>query len=142
MKVHSMTIGEEIVCQGDDGGSLYVISAGMVRVMIELPEKESEEVAKLGAGEYFGGMSLLAHEPRSATIVSHTDCQLLEIDKNALKPVFDKHPALMENMARIVTERGLNNEALKEEMSEEDFASKLSALASNLIDRIKNIFCS
>ena len=108
--------------------------------MIDIPGKETEEVAKLGEGEYFGEMSLLANEPRAATVVAHTECQLLEIDKDALKPVFDKYPELMETMARIVTERRLSNEALEQELSEEDFITKLNVLAVNLVRRMKKVF--
>ena len=140
MKVHSPPMGTDIVCQGIEGTSLFVISAGMVRVMIDIPSKGTEEVAKLGEGEYFGEMSLLANEPRAATVVAHTDCQLLEIDKDALKPVFDKHPELMETMARIVTERRLSNETLEQELSEEDFITKLNVLAVNLVRRMKKVF--
>ena len=85
-------------------------------------------------------MSLLAHEPRTATVMAHTDCQLLEIDKESMKSIFDSHPELMQIMARIVTERRLSNEELTKNLSAEDFATKLNALVANLVGRMKKIF--
>ncbi len=43
-------------------------------------------------------------------------------------------------MARIVTERRLSNEALEQELSEEDFITKLNVLAVNLVRRMKKVF--
>ncbi len=140
MKVHAADLGEDVVGQGDDGESLYVIAAGMVRVTIQMPEGDSREVARLGAGEYFGEMSLLAGDPRTATVSAHTECQLLEIDKEALRPVFDRHPELMETMARIVTERRLSNEALEQQTTPDNFASRLNELAASLLGRMKEFF--
>ena len=140
MKVHAIPMGEEVVCQGDQGASLYIISAGMVRVIIDTSDGGTQEVAKLGAGQYFGEMSLLAHEPRTATVIAHTDYQLLEIDKESMKSVFDSHPELMQIMARIVTARRLSNEELTKNLSAEDFATKLNALVANLVGRMKKIF--
>ena len=139
MRVQSVPIGNDIVCQGDDGNSLFVLTAGMVRVMLDTPTGVME-VAKLGAGQYFGEMSLLVGDPRGATVVAHTDCQLLEIDKQALQPVFDKHPELMQSMARIVTERKLSNEEQGPELSDGDLASRINALAAGLLGRIKKVF--
>ena len=140
LRVHALPIGTGIVHQGDAGSTLYVISAGMVRVMLDLPDGRQEEVARLGAGEYFGEMSLLAGEPRAATVMAHTDCQLLEIDKETLRLIFDKHPELMETMARSVSERQLLNQVAEQQLSERDFASQLNALAAGLVGRMKRIF--
>ena len=139
MRVRPAFIGEDVVCQGDDGDSLFVIAAGMVRVMLDTPTG-AMEVAKLGVGQYFGEMSLLVGDPRGATVVAHTDCHLLEIGKQALQPVFDRNPELMQSMARIVTERQLSNEALEQELPEEDLASRVNAMAARLLGRIKKVF--
>ncbi|MDP6926407.1 MAG: cyclic nucleotide-binding domain-containing protein [Rhodospirillales bacterium] len=139
MRVHAVAIGDDIVRQGDDGDSLFVIAAGMVRVMLDTPTG-TMEVAKLGAGQYFGEMSLLVGDPRGATVVAHTDCHILEIDKQAFQPVFDGNPEFMQSMARMITERELSNEALEQKLSKDDLASKVNALAANLLGRIKKFF--
>ena len=135
-----MPEGKVIVSQGDLGTSLFVISAGMVRVVINTTGGNIKEVKKLGSGEYFGEMSLLAHEPRSATVIAHTDCQLLEIDKNSIKTVFDLHPELMQIMAHTVSTRRLSNDKLTQSLSADEFTINLNTIVTNLVKRMKNIF--
>jgi CRP-like cAMP-binding protein len=141
LKVRTVPMGKEVVCHGEEGTSLYIVSAGMVRVIINnTPEGDMREVAKLGVGEYFGEESLLSEEPSTITVAAHTDCQLLEVDKESMKSVFDSHPELMHVMAQIMTERRLSNEESTKNLSEEDFTSKLNDLAGNLVGRMKKIF--
>jgi len=41
--------------------------------------RTSGEVARLRDGDFFGEMSLLTGEPRTATVTATTDCRLLEL---------------------------------------------------------------
>jgi CRP/FNR family cyclic AMP-dependent transcriptional regulator len=66
--------GSTIFTEGDYGDYLLVIVEGEVR--ITLGEKE---LGRLGSEEYFGEMSLLDGEPRSASAVAETDCLLLRL---------------------------------------------------------------
>src|SRR5579864_7140519 len=68
--------GETIVRQGDCGSSMFVIVDGEAKVTID---PAGQEVARLASGGFFGEMSLLTGEPRSATVSAVTDCELLEI---------------------------------------------------------------
>ncbi len=140
MKVHSLPMDVPVVRQGEEGDSLFVVSAGKVRVMIDVPDRGTEEVAKLGVGNYFGEMSLLAGEPRSASVIAHTACQLLEIDKAALAPIFDRHPQLIDTMARQVAERRLNNQALEAMPDKKALGRRINDLAANLAGRIRGVF--
>lgn len=55
--------GEVMVKQGDVGHELYVIVDGKATV-----ERDGEEVATLGAGQWFGELSLLDGARRDATV--------------------------------------------------------------------------
>ena len=59
--------GEAIVRQGDPGQSMFVVASGQVAVVIE-PERR--DVATIDRGGYFGEMSLLTGDPRTATVVA------------------------------------------------------------------------
>ena len=56
--------GEAIVRQGDPGHSMFIVGSGRALVVME-PDRR--EVATIERGGYFGEMSLLTGEPRTAT---------------------------------------------------------------------------
>jgi small-conductance mechanosensitive channel/CRP-like cAMP-binding protein len=68
--------GEAIVRQGEPGQSMFVVCSGAVRVVLE-PQRN--EVARIERGGYFGEMSLLTGEPRSATVLAAGDASVVEI---------------------------------------------------------------
>jgi putative ABC transport system ATP-binding protein len=57
--------GEPVVEEGEIGHELFLISEGEVRV-----ERDGNEVARLGSGDFFGELALLSGNPRNATVVA------------------------------------------------------------------------
>ena len=110
--------GEPIVRKGQEGRSMFVILRGNVKVQI--PELNDQKVInRLGPNDFFGEMSLLTGEPRSATVVAEDEVDVLEIRKGALKPIFEANPDLMTSVCEIIEERKL---LLEERKPEEDVA--------------------
>ncbi len=70
---------QEVFREGDKGDCFYLIIEGKVRITKQLADGRIEEVALLKTGDYFGEMSLLDGEPRSAGVVATEDSKLLEI---------------------------------------------------------------
>jgi CRP-like cAMP-binding protein len=64
--------GTNVVIQGEIGDSFFLVKRGTLDVV-----KDGESVASLGAGSYFGEIALLRRVPRSATVVSQSECDLL-----------------------------------------------------------------
>jgi CRP/FNR family cyclic AMP-dependent transcriptional regulator len=65
--------------EGDLGDCFYLIIDGTVRVIKKLDGDKIEEVAMLKTGDYFGEMSLLDGEPRSASVIAMETSKLLEV---------------------------------------------------------------
>lgn len=63
-----------VVREGDPGDSLCIIVMGAVEVI-----KNDSVVARLEAGNYFGELSLIDGQPRSATVVAVEELTLLTI---------------------------------------------------------------
>lgn len=59
-----------IINEGDCSDSIYLINSGKVKVLISNSEGHELILTLLGPGEYFGELSLLDSQPRSATVVS------------------------------------------------------------------------
>lgn len=96
--------GEDIVIEGHSSGPFYVICEGDAVVRIG-----DREVRKLGAGDYFGEMSLIDREPRSATITALSDVLSISISSWDFLTLAERHwdltHALLVEMTRRVRER-------------------------------------
>jgi small-conductance mechanosensitive channel/CRP-like cAMP-binding protein len=94
--------GETIVREGQAGDSMFVICSGSVCVTIG-PTRQ--EVAVIPAGGYFGEMSLLTGEPRTADVTAIEDCHLLEITAETFRRIFLANPLVVEKVAAVVEMR-------------------------------------
>ena len=60
-------------------------------------------VGALGEGSFFGEMSTLSGQPRSATVTAAAPCDLLELDRATLDRIAVPHPhvrAVLEDFSR------------------------------------------
>ena len=82
--------GDTLVRQGDVGDSMYIILGGQVRVAVATDKLAPIEVAQKCACDFFGEMSLLTGEPRSASVIAMEDTEVLIIDKSVFTEVISK----------------------------------------------------
>jgi CRP-like cAMP-binding protein len=94
--------GEILVRQGEAGHSAFVVFEGRVRVSLDPGDIE---LARLDRGAYFGEMSLLTGDPRTASVRAVGDCTVLEITSDAFRGIVLQHPALVERIGVVVAER-------------------------------------
>jgi len=85
---------------GEPGREFYLIYDGTVRVVVS-PRKH----LRLGPGDFFGEMSLLDGEPRSATVVAETPLRLLVIKSRNFWDLLDEVPALTRNLLLTLSRR-------------------------------------
>lgn len=96
--------GETIVRRGAEGNSMFIIVRGAVNVRI--PDKEGQRtINHLQTNDFFGEMSLLTGEPRSATVIAEEETEVIEIRKKALKPIIEANPDLTEMIGDIIIKR-------------------------------------
>lgn len=96
--------GEAIVRRGQEGNSMFVITRGVVDVQI-LQGSEVRTINTLRESDYFGEMSLLTGEPRTATVIAAEEVEVVQINKSALKPIFEANPELVESICKMIEER-------------------------------------
>lgn len=102
--------GETLITFGGSGDSMFILQEGLLSVMIALkPDQAETRVARLQAGSFFGEMSALTGEARSATIVAATDCAVFEITKDDIGALINQRPELAEVIGQAVAARKLRN---------------------------------
>jgi CRP-like cAMP-binding protein len=102
--------GQTVVRQGQAGDSMFVVCHGRVRVMVG---ESGAEVATTGPGGYFGEMSLLTGDPRSATVAAIEDCLLLEITASDFRRIALSHPEVLVKITQAVESRRTGLEETK-----------------------------
>lgn len=85
--------GTVIVSHADPGDSLFVIASGKVKVVLYGDSGREIILSLLGEGDFFGEMSLLDSQPRSANVVATEDARLLSLDRTAFRAHLLAHPA-------------------------------------------------
>ena len=93
---------EAIVREGDAGGSMFIVRRGRVAVTVGADHRE---VAVTEAGGYFGEMSLLTGDPRTATVVARGDCTVLEINADAFRAYVQGRPDVIDHLAEAAAAR-------------------------------------
>ena len=131
------TRGEVITRQGAEAHWLYLIDDGDVSIRVSDAGIE-KEVAKLQGGSFFGEMSLLTGERRSATVVALSDVECFRLDKDVFKGVIQRRPDLAEHVAKVLAGRKVALNAVKEGMDLE--ASRRTNTEADLLKKIRAFF--
>lgn len=97
-------VGTTIITEGEYGDCLYVIVEGEVSI-----RHGAQELAVLKGENYFGEMSILDGEPRSATAIAKADCHLLRITQRDFHTIlarhFDSSLAIIKTLSRRLREQ-------------------------------------
>jgi len=80
--------------EGDKGEALYVVIEGAVRIVKNAPEAWDGTMAFIERGGCFGEMALVDDFPRSATAITHEDCTVLFLGREALLDLFREEPVV------------------------------------------------
>jgi CRP/FNR family cyclic AMP-dependent transcriptional regulator len=92
--------GRVIARQGEIGTGFFIVVDGHVRVV-----RDSEVLATLGPGEFFGELSVLDRLPRVAQVVADEPTRCLALASWDLEQVLLDHPALALAMLRGLASR-------------------------------------
>lgn len=124
--------GEAIVTEGESGDSLFVVLQGSVVVTVGADQRE---VAVTEAGGYFGEMSLLTGEQRTASVTARQDTTVLEIPADAFATYVRGNPSVLEAIAAAATARRRELDEIKEAPGVTQ-----TPTSASLVDRMKKFF--
>jgi CRP/FNR family transcriptional regulator, cyclic AMP receptor protein len=99
-RITEAAAGTVVTQIGEPGDSFFIIIDGAVAVRTPVGA-----ASQLQPGDFFGEMSLLDGEPRSATIVATTDLRLLIVDRSHFWRLLDEAPDLVRRMLTVLSRR-------------------------------------
>jgi voltage-gated potassium channel len=82
--------GDRLIRKGDHADSMYFI----VSVEVEVDPETGAPKGRLGAGNFFGEIALIADRERTATITTLSPCRLLVLHKDDFEGFMETHPDL------------------------------------------------
>ena len=108
--VREYETGEAVFREGDIGAGMFVIAKGRIDIVLESTEQdEPKRLATLEQSDFFGELSLLDKERRSATAKAAEPSVLIGLFRPDLLDLIDRNPRLgskvLLSVARIIGER-------------------------------------
>lgn len=100
----SVKAGETVITEGDRGHSYYLIATGEATVL-KGSGVSQRELGRLGPGDGFGEMALVADEPRSATVCAVSDMELLSLDREQFIVLMDQEERFAQRILRLLSAR-------------------------------------
>jgi CRP-like cAMP-binding protein len=103
---NKMTVkaGDCLLYEGATSNTMYWLQAGQLLVTKRKGSADIE-LGHIFTGELVGEMSFLDGKPRSATVKAVTDCELIEIPRDAFEKVFDGQPQWFQGLVKTLTNR-------------------------------------
>ena len=107
---------EIIFNEGDIGQNIYFILSGGVHIFSDQGEFK-HTLCHLTEGDVFGEMAILNDLPRTASVESDPDCQLVVLNRETFFSLVEKYPILSLKMLRLMAERmRVMDSQIKEEL--------------------------
>jgi CRP-like cAMP-binding protein len=92
--------GRVLMRQGDIGREFYVIIDGEVEL-----ERDGAFLRRMGAGEFFGDISLITERTRTATVKDAQDSRFLVIGHREFHSLLDQFPSIRMGVLESVANR-------------------------------------
>jgi CRP-like cAMP-binding protein len=91
---------QPIIEEGAMGDTMFLIVEGEVDV-----HRGDDSLAVLKSQDYFGEMTILDGEPRSASVTARQDCLLLRINQSDFQAILRRHANVALSIIRTLTRR-------------------------------------
>jgi len=117
--------GEVVFHRGDPGSTLFVVATGRVKIVAPTEAGESALLAVMGPGDFFGELSLLDGDPRSATAIALEPLELWTLHRDEVLGPLLAVPAAAA-LLRVLAMRIRRCDTLVEEVSYLDLSTRLA----------------
>ena len=94
-----------ILFEDDPGDALFVVATGQVKVVLIGEDGREVILSVMGPGEFFGEMSLLDDEPRSAHVIAMEDSSLAVLRREDFESILTATPQIALALLRELSRR-------------------------------------
>lgn len=92
--------GQEITSEGESGICFHLVTAGRASVVVGASSRRD-----LGPGDYFGEISLIDRQPRSATVTAVSDLTTVAIPAWSFSPILLEEPEVARSLLQVMCAR-------------------------------------
>ncbi len=136
----SFAPGERIIRQGDEGDSMYFVTAGQVSINYVGFNGTSQPVGVIGPGDFFGEAALLTGAMRNADAVAASRVDCYKLEKAGLEGILSRRPELVEDMAVVMAHRQEKLANVRDAFDRETSRLKAADNQPQLLARIRRFF--
>ncbi|MBI3796574.1 MAG: mechanosensitive ion channel [Deltaproteobacteria bacterium] len=129
--------GEVICHQGEAGETFYIIKNGQVEISRHGGQGRAMPIRTIGAGDFFGEISLLTGEPRSATVTALKETEVLVMDKEDMRYMLEANSQLAEHISQVLAVR---QQQLDEHQTLQAQAEAQTAEAQRSVESLRREF--
>jgi len=131
--------GEVVFREGDAGDSMFLVEQGRVSVRKGKDGKQELALATFSEGEFFGEMSMIDGQPRSAEAVAEEPTSLRELRLPELRRLVEQQPRIIRNLLQMISARLREvNRRFIENVVQREKMALVGQMASTIIHDFKN----
>ncbi len=124
-----------IVFADDPGNALYVVLSGQVKIVIGAEDGREVILSIRGEGEFFGEMSLIDDEPRSAHVIAMENSKLLVLRRGDFNRCLHDMPEIATGLLRALCKRLRQADSMIGSLVLLDVPGRVARLLLEMADR-------
>ena len=132
--------GEIITRQGAEAHWLYILTKGSAEAIVSTDAGVHKTVGVLHAGDFFGEMSLLTGEPRSASLKALEDVECYRLDRQAFDDILHGRPEIAHYLSELLARRKVEIEAVRHDLDAAARTAMMQHQQQSIFDKIHKLF--
>ncbi|MGD9253974.1 MAG: Crp/Fnr family transcriptional regulator [Holophagae bacterium] len=125
-QVKHLPSDKAIFHEGDTSDAIYITVTGRVKIVTTSSDGKEFILTVLGAGQVFGEMGLLEVAPRSASVITITEVDLLVIKLEEFEHLLNSSPGISRKLMTILSRRLRRANSKMESLAYMDVAGRLA----------------
>jgi len=132
--------GEMMTRQGAEAHWLYILTKGSGEVIVSTESGAHKTVNVIQAGDFFGEMSMLTGEPRSASLKALEDSECYRLDRHAFADILHGRPEIAHYLSELLARRKVEIEAVRRDLDAAARAAMMTGQQKSIFEKIHKLF--